>query len=110
MSTPHGASIPLGQIATVKLEEGPSVIYREDGQRYAPVKFSVRGRDLESTIKVFLVRGAVRTWIDTLMVIISIPVACTGGVLALLLAVIHFSVSAAMGFSSIFGWPSRTRS
>ena len=148
VSTPDGASIPLGQIATVKLEEGPSVIYREDGQRYAPVKFSVRGRDLESTIKeakqriaqelhlpydshlswdgeinqlneakarlqlvvpmtllliVFLVYGAVRTWIDTLIVVISIPVACTGGVLALLLAGMHFSVSAAMGFISIFG-------
>jgi cobalt-zinc-cadmium resistance protein CzcA len=50
-----------------------------------------------------LVYSAVKTWIDTLIVIVSIPVACTGGVLALLLTGVHFSVSAAMGFISIFG-------
>src|SRR5208337_178759 len=42
--------IPVGQIAKIELVDGPSVIYREDGRRYAPVKFSVRGRDLASTI------------------------------------------------------------
>ena len=42
--------MPLGQIAKIQVSEGPSNIYREDGQRYTPVKFSVRGRDLESTI------------------------------------------------------------
>jgi len=148
VSTPDGNNIPLGQIAEVTIEDGPAVIFREDGMRYAPVKFSVRGRDLKSTIgeaqakiaqKVhlpydthlewageinelneamgrlfiilpltflvigFLVYTAVKTWIDTLIVIVSIPVACTGGVLALLLARINFSVSAAMGFISIFG-------
>jgi cobalt-zinc-cadmium resistance protein CzcA len=51
----------------------------------------------------FLVYSAVRTWIDTVIVIVSIPVACTGGVLALLLTRQNFSVSAAMGFISIFG-------
>src|SRR5262249_36556732 len=50
VSTPAGMNVPLGQISTITLEDGPSVIYREDGQRYAPVKFSVRGRDLASTI------------------------------------------------------------
>jgi cobalt-zinc-cadmium resistance protein CzcA len=148
VSTPDGNNIPLGQIAQVSIEDGPSVIYREDGMRYAPVKFSVRGRDLKSTIaeaqqkiaaKVhlpydthlewageinelneamgrllvivpvtlliigFLVYMAVKTWIDTLIVIVSIPVACTGGVLALLVTRMNFSVSAAMGFISIFG-------
>ena len=42
--------IPLGQLAEVVREDGPSVIFREDGSRYTPVKFSVRGRDLSSTI------------------------------------------------------------
>ena len=51
----------------------------------------------------FLVYSAVKTWIDTVLVLISIPVACTGGVLALLITGEHFSVSAAMGFISIFG-------
>ena len=50
MATPDGTQIPLGQIAKIEVVDGPSVIYREDGQRYAPVKFSVRGRDLPGTI------------------------------------------------------------
>ena len=45
-----GAQVPLGQLAQIAEEEGPSLIYREDSRRYAPVKFSVRGRDLASTI------------------------------------------------------------
>jgi cobalt-zinc-cadmium resistance protein CzcA len=51
----------------------------------------------------FLTYSAVKTWMDTLLVIISIPIACTGGVLALLITGQNFSVSAAMGFISIFG-------
>jgi cobalt-zinc-cadmium resistance protein CzcA len=51
----------------------------------------------------FLSFTAVKNWVDTLIVLIDIPVACTGGVLALLITGIHFSVSAAMGFISIFG-------
>ena len=52
---------------------------------------------------VFLVYGATRSWLDTFIVVISIPVACTGGALALLVTGVNFSVSAAMGFISIFG-------
>jgi cobalt-zinc-cadmium resistance protein CzcA len=161
VSTPDGSFIPLGQIADVETTEGPAMIYREDLVRYSPVKFSVRGRDLASTIGeaqakieeeiprcdkappgwsklcrpydmrlewageinelheaegrlqliipltvlliTFLTYSAVKTWIDTLLVIISIPIACTGGVLALLITGQNFSVSAAMGFISIFG-------
>ncbi len=50
VATPDGAQVPLGQLAQIAEEEGPSLIYREDNRRYAPVKFSVRGRDLASTI------------------------------------------------------------
>src|SRR5262249_54078042 len=50
VATPHNHQIPLGQVAQIVEEDGPSIIYREDGHRYAPVKFSVRGRDLSSTI------------------------------------------------------------
>ena len=42
--------IPLSDVANVKLVSGPAFIYREDEQRYIPVKFSVRGRDLGSTV------------------------------------------------------------
>ena len=148
VSTPAGGQVPLGQIAQVKLEEGPSVIYREDGQRFSPVKFSVRGRDLVGTVdeaqktiaeKVhlpydshlewdgeanelaeakarlmlivpltflligFLVYSAVKSGADTAIVFFNIPVAAAGGILGLAITGVHFSVSAAMGFISIFG-------
>jgi cobalt-zinc-cadmium resistance protein CzcA len=146
--TPGGAAVPLGLLANISLQDGPSVIYRENGQRYAPVKFSVRGRDLAGTIAdsqeqirknihlaydshlewageinqlkeaidrlkivlpitllliVFLVYSAVKTPVDTFIVLTNIPVACAGGILALLITGVHFSVSAAMGFISVFG-------
>jgi heavy metal efflux system protein len=51
LSTPDGNRVPLGQVADVSLHEGAFMIYRENGQRYIPVKFSVRGRDLAGTIQ-----------------------------------------------------------
>ena len=38
-------------MATVKLVSGASYIYREEQQRYLPIKFSVRDRDLGSAIQ-----------------------------------------------------------
>ncbi|MGZ3423523.1 MAG: efflux RND transporter permease subunit [Polyangiales bacterium] len=150
VTTPDGSIVPLGQLATITQEIGPAVIFHEDGERYSPVKFSVRGRDLASTIAdaraqiasapnvkitygtrldwageinelnqaegrlrvvipvtllliAFLVYTAVKNGVDTAIVLLNIPIACTGGILALILTRIHFSVSAAMGFISIFG-------
>ncbi len=148
VSTPDGAQIPLGQLAAITEDNGPSVIFREDIRRYAPVKFSVRGRDLGSTIgeaqervtsKVrlpydthlewageadqmreaaarlaiviplalvligFLAYSAVGGMRDMIVVLLSIPVACAGGVIALSVTGTHLSISAAMGFVSIFG-------
>jgi cobalt-zinc-cadmium resistance protein CzcA len=145
---PDGAQLPLGQLAKITEEDGPSMIYREDSHRYAPVKFSVRGRDLGSTIDeaqrrvdaevklpwdthldwageadqmreaasrlaliipltllliAFLVYTAVGGFLDMLIVLLSIPAACAGGVLALAVTGTHLSISAAMGFISIFG-------
>lgn len=49
---PNGvAQIPLREVATVKLVSGASYIYREQQERYLPIKFSVRGRDLGSAIQ-----------------------------------------------------------
>jgi cobalt-zinc-cadmium resistance protein CzcA len=145
---PDGTQIPLSELATIVEEESPSIIYREDGHRYSPVKFSVRGKDLGSTIERaeaavrkavalpydtylewagqinelkaaqarlfiivpitllligFISYNATKSWTDTLIVLAAIPVACTGGVIALLLSGLNFSISAAMGFISIFG-------
>jgi len=160
VTTPDGAQMPLGQLADIQVVDGPANIFREDGVRYSPVKFSVRGRDLASTIAdaqaridrdippcekaavgsklcrpydmrldwageinqlheaegrlqiiipltivliTFLAYSAVKSWVDTALVLANIPVACTGGVVALLVTGVNFSVSAAMGFISIFG-------
>ena len=42
--------VPLTDVATVKLTSGASFIYREGQERYIPIKFSVRGRDLGTTV------------------------------------------------------------
>ncbi len=48
--TLNGGKIPLKQIATISNVAGPAFIYREDNARFIAAKFSVRGRDLGSTI------------------------------------------------------------
>src|SRR5581483_11060747 len=50
--TPSGSNgyVPLSEIADISLDTGASFIYRERSQRYIPIKFSVRGRDLGSTV------------------------------------------------------------
>jgi cobalt-zinc-cadmium resistance protein CzcA len=148
VGTPDGGAVPLGQIAVLREEEGPAAVYREDNHRYVPVKFSIRGRDLKSTLDeararigqavtlpydthlewageinelkeaerrlavivpltllliALLAYGSVRRVPETVIVLLTIPLACSGGLLALIVTGIHFSVSAAMGFISIFG-------
>jgi cobalt-zinc-cadmium resistance protein CzcA len=51
LPTPTGSNVPLGQVADVSLRQGAFMIFRENGRRYIPVKFSVRGRDLAGTIQ-----------------------------------------------------------
>ncbi|RTL61943.1 MAG: efflux RND transporter permease subunit [Hyphomicrobiales bacterium] len=52
MQGPNGVTqIPLREVATIKLVAGASYIYREQLQRYLPIKFSVRDRDLGSVIQ-----------------------------------------------------------
>ncbi|MEY4926214.1 MAG: hypothetical protein RI894_650, partial [Bacteroidota bacterium] len=46
-----GAKIPLKEISTISKKTGPIFIFRDNNSRYIAVKFSVRGRDLGSTIK-----------------------------------------------------------
>jgi len=148
LNVPAGSQIPLGQIASVETAEGASFIYREQLERYVPVRFGVRGRDLESAVEEAKARvarevsmpegvhlqwageygelqaanrrlavvvpfallliagvlyGATTSLIDTFIIMAQIPVACMGGVLGLYLTRTPFSVSAAVGFISIFG-------
>jgi cobalt-zinc-cadmium resistance protein CzcA len=140
--------VPLSEVANVQLVSGPYYIYREQQERYVPVKFSVRGRDLGSTVleaqervaqqvkipsgyrvewvgefgnlKTALQRLAVAVPIaialillllftnfgnlrDTLLAGSAIPMALVGGVLALFLLDMPFSISAAIGFVALFG-------
>jgi cobalt-zinc-cadmium resistance protein CzcA len=49
---PNGITqIPLSEVASIKLISGAAYIYREQQERYLPIKFSVRGRDLGGAIK-----------------------------------------------------------
>ena len=50
VATPDGQRIPLKQVADISRQTGASFVYREDNARYIPIKFSVRGRDLQGTI------------------------------------------------------------
>jgi len=148
VSTPDGGRIPLKQVAEVVKQTGASFIYREDNSRYLPVKFSVRGRDLQSTIaeaetkikqQVTLPTGYHYEWAgefqelqeavkrlevvvpislllifallyshfrnlrDALLVLGAVPLALIGGLVSLLATQTNFSISAAVGFISLFG-------
>ncbi len=52
-TNPNGGvvQIPLADVARVSLTSGASFIYRENGERYIPIKFSVRNRDLGGAVK-----------------------------------------------------------
>ncbi len=142
------AYIPLNELATISLDTGAAWIYHESVQRFIPVKFSVRGRDLGGTVEeaqqriaknvqlpsgyrllwagefgdlqeakkrleiivpisLVLIIGLLYTLFnnlrDCLLALAGIPDAVVGGILALYLSGQNFSISAAIGFVSLFG-------
>jgi heavy metal efflux system protein len=148
--TPSGTNgyVPLSELAEITLDTGASFIYRERSQRYIPIKFSVRGRDLGGTVAeaqdrvtkalklpngyqilwsgefddlqnakqrlmivvpitllliLILLYGLFNSLRDSLLAVAGIPFAIGGGLIALYLAGLDFSVSAAIGFISLFG-------
>jgi len=49
---PNGITqVPLSEVASINLVSGAAYIYREQQERYLPIKFSVRERDLGSAIQ-----------------------------------------------------------
>jgi cobalt-zinc-cadmium resistance protein CzcA len=48
--TQNGSKVPIKEIASITEKTGPCLIFRDDNQRYSALKFSVRGRDMGSTI------------------------------------------------------------
>jgi heavy metal efflux system protein len=148
--TPSGTNgyVPLSELANITLDTGASFIYRERSQRFIPIKFSVRGRDLGSTVEeaqarvnraiklpngyriiwagefedlqnakqrllivvpitllliLVLLYGLFNSLRDSLLAVAGIPFAIGGGLIALYFAGLDFSVSAAIGFISLFG-------
>jgi len=147
-SSGANAYIPLSDLATITLDTGAAWIYHESVQRFIPVKFSVRGRDLGGTVddaqqriakNVNLPSGYRLIWAgefgdlqeakkrleiivpisflliagllyslfnnfrDCLLALAGIPDAVVGGILALYISGLNFSISAAIGFVSLFG-------
>jgi cobalt-zinc-cadmium resistance protein CzcA len=146
--TQDGSRIPVSEIASIKTLTGPAFVYRDNNSRYIPVKFSVRGRDLGSTIaeaqqkvaeQVQLPRGYRLSWNgefenqerasktlanvvplcllaiflilfitfgnvkDAVLTILNVPFALIGGILALHVTGMNFSISAGIGFIALFG-------
>ena len=142
------AYIPLSELATITLDTGAAWIYHESTRRFIPIKFSVRGRDLGSTVaeaqqriasKIKLPSGYRMVWagefgdlqeakkrlelivpislvlivgllyclfnslLECFLTLSGIPFAIAGGVLALYFSGLNFSISAAIGFVSLFG-------
>jgi len=142
------AYVPLSEFASITLDTGASYIFRERNQRFVPIKFSVRGRDLAGAVEdaqqriarnvklptgyriewsgefewlqearhrlaiivpvtfgliVVLLYGLFNSWRDSMLALLGLPFAICGGVLALYVSGLAFSVSAAIGFISLFG-------
>jgi heavy metal efflux system protein len=49
--SPSGARISLAQLCKISVTDGASEVYREGNRRYVAIKYSVRGRDLGSTVE-----------------------------------------------------------
>ena len=143
-----GKRIPLKEVASIKQITGPAFIYRDNTKRFIGVKFSVRERDLGSTIaeaqknvkaNVKLETGYKIGWTgefenqvratkrltqvvplslilifvllfimfnnakDAGYVLINVPFALIGGILALHITGINFGISAGVGFIALFG-------
>jgi cobalt-zinc-cadmium resistance protein CzcA len=148
LKTEDGRIVPLGDVADLKLEEGPAQISRTDGSRRITVEMNVRGRDTigfvrEATLRLerelslpagyhtrwggqfqhyqeakarlfvvvplalalilFLLFLAFGELPPALLIFLEVPFAITGGVAALALRGLPFSVSAAVGFIALFG-------
>ena len=48
---PSGERVSLGKLCDIRVADGASMIYREANSRYIAIKYSVRGRDLGSTVE-----------------------------------------------------------
>ncbi len=54
--SPSGERVALEQLCRTQVLDGASEIYREENSRYVAIKYSVRGRDLGSTVEEAIAR------------------------------------------------------
>src|SRR5262249_10584904 len=57
-TTGGNSYIPVRELASITLDTGATYIFRDRNQRFVPIKFSVRGRDLASTVAEAQARAA----------------------------------------------------
>ena len=149
VQTPSGQRLYSAERACRHLlDTGASYIFRERNQRFVPIKFSVRGRDLAGAVEeaqqriagnvklptgyriewagefewlqqakkrlaiilpitlvfiLVLLYGLFNSLRDSLMALLGLPFAICGGILGLYVSGLDFSISAAIGFISLFG-------
>jgi cobalt-zinc-cadmium resistance protein CzcA len=128
--TPHGELVPLSRIAQVVVDEGPAQISRENNNRRIVVEANIRGRDLggfmdeaqkqfehleEATqrltvivpVTLLLIIGMLSLIFGTLrpafLIFLNVPLALSGGILALWIRGLPLSISATVGFIALFG-------
>lgn len=145
---PAGGSVPLSEVATIKVAGSAAQVSRDQVQRRTVVQTNVRGRDTVSFVKaaqaavaqqvklppgyriewagqfqnlaqashrlaivvpvalilifvmLYMTFGSVRLG---LLIFLNLPMAATGGIFALVLRGLTFSVSAGIGFIALFG-------
>jgi cobalt-zinc-cadmium resistance protein CzcA len=51
LAAPSGERVSLAQLCRISVRDGANEIYREGNSRYVAIKYSVRGRDLGSTVE-----------------------------------------------------------
>jgi cobalt-zinc-cadmium resistance protein CzcA len=49
--SPTGERVSLAQLCKIRVTDGASEVYREGNRRYVAIKYSIRGRDLGSTVE-----------------------------------------------------------
>ena len=61
---PTGERVSLAQLCKISVTDGASEVYREGNRRYVAIKYSVRGRDLGSTVEEAIKKAVSYTHLD----------------------------------------------
>lgn len=148
LSSPTGALVRVGDVATVNIESGPPQVRRDDVQRRVVIQANVQGRDMGSVVAD--IRAAITEQVDlpagygisiggqfenqqraqqrlsivvpislalialllyfafgsigqAMLILVNVPLAVIGGVIALYVSGQYLSVPSSVGFITLFG-------